>query len=122
MFLEAISAVSLPSVQGSASLGPLSNSSPSPAFSTSFSPKLTSLSVSSSSSSFSGLVLAKKRDNGLSAGVSNETVGLPLTGVVFQPFEEVKKDELMVPTAPEASLARQSFCEECEAAINEQIK
>ncbi|KAL0338145.1 UNVERIFIED_CONTAM: Ferritin-1, chloroplastic [Sesamum angustifolium] len=123
MFLEAISAVSLPSLQGSAAaLGPLTNSSTSPPFSTSFSPKLTSLSVSSSSSSFSGLVLAKKRDNGLAAGASNETVGLPLTGVLFQPFEEVKKDELMVPTAPELSLARQGFSEECEAAVNEQIK
>ncbi|KAL0310017.1 UNVERIFIED_CONTAM: Ferritin-1, chloroplastic [Sesamum radiatum] len=122
MFLEAISAVSLPSLQGSAAaLGPLTNSSTSPPFSTSFSPKLTSLSVSSSSSSFSGLVLAKKRDNGLAAGASNETVGLPLTGVLFQPFEEVKKDELMVPTAPELSLARQGFSEECEAAVNEQI-
>ncbi|KAL2250366.1 ferritin-3, chloroplastic [Sesamum indicum] len=121
MFLEAISAVSLPSLQGSAALGPLTNSSTSPPFSTSFSPKLISLSVSSSSSSFSGLVLAKKRDNGLAAGASNETVGLPLTGVLFQPFEEVKKNELMVPTAPEVSLARQGFSEECEAAINEQI-
>ncbi|KAL0450977.1 UNVERIFIED_CONTAM: Ferritin-1, chloroplastic [Sesamum latifolium] len=66
---------------------------------------------------FTGLL----RDNGLAAGASNETVGLPLTGVLFQPFEEVKKDELMVPTAPEVSLARQGFSEECEAAINEQI-
>ncbi|KAL0375386.1 UNVERIFIED_CONTAM: Ferritin-3, chloroplastic [Sesamum radiatum] len=121
MFLEAISAVSLPALQGSAALGPLTNSSTSPPFSTSFSPKLISLSGSSSSSSFSGLVLAKKRDNGLAAGASNETVGLPLTGVLFQPFEEVKKDELMVPTAAEVSLARQGFSEECEAAINEQI-
>lgn len=48
-------------------------------------------------------------------------MGLPLTGVLFQPFEEVKKNELMVPTAPEVSLARQGFSEECEAAINEQI-
>ncbi|KAI3474367.1 hypothetical protein Pfo_029228 [Paulownia fortunei] len=116
MFLEAISAVSLPSVQGSASLGPLSNLSNSIALSSSFSPKLSGF-----SSSFSGLVLAKKRDNGFAAGASNETVSVPLTGVVFQPFEEVKKDELMVPIAPEVSLARQMFPEECEAAINEQI-
>jgi ferritin heavy chain len=44
-----------------------------------------------------------------------------LTGVVFQPFEEVKKEELMVPISPQLSLARQRFAEDCEAAINEQI-
>ncbi|KAK6118253.1 hypothetical protein DH2020_048039 [Rehmannia glutinosa] len=112
MFLEAISAVSLPSVQGSANLGPLANLSNSIGLSSSFSP---------SSSSFSGLVLAKKRDNGFAAGATNETVSLPLTGVVFQPFEEVKNDAYMVPIAPEVSLARQRFSKECEAAINEQI-
>jgi ferritin heavy chain len=36
-----------------------------------------------------------------------------LSGVVFQPFEEIKG---------ELSLARQKFVDECEAAINEQIK
>ncbi|KAK6120232.1 hypothetical protein DH2020_045923 [Rehmannia glutinosa] len=112
MFLEAISAVSLSSVQGSANLGPLANLSNSIALSSSFSP---------SSSSFSGLVFAKKRDNGFAAGATNETVSLPLTGVVFQPFEEVKNDAYMVPIAPEVSLARQRFSKECEAAINEQI-
>ncbi|XP_060202482.1 ferritin-4, chloroplastic-like [Lycium barbarum] len=44
-----------------------------------------------------------------------------LTGVVFEPFDEVKKDEFMVPITPQTSLARQRFAEECEAAINEQI-
>lgn len=47
---------------------------------------------------------------------------MSLTDVGFRPFEEVKKDELMVPIVPNASLARQRFLEECEAAINEQIK
>lgn len=46
----------------------------------------------------------------------------PLTGVVFEPFEEVKKELDLVPTVPQASLARQKFVDECEAAINEQIK
>ncbi|KAI3471277.1 hypothetical protein Pfo_027940 [Paulownia fortunei] len=115
MFLEAISAVPLPSVQGSASLGPLSNLSNSAAFSSSLSPNFNSL------SSFSGLVLVRKRGKGVAAGASNETVSVQLTGVVFQPFEEVKKDELMVPIAPHVSLARHRFSEDCEAAINEQI-
>ncbi|XAR55790.1 Ferroxidase [Bertholletia excelsa] len=47
--------------------------------------------------------------------------GLALTGVIFQPFEEVKKDELAVPISPQVSLARQRYDDECEAAINEQI-
>ncbi|KAK6929510.1 Ferritin/DPS protein domain [Dillenia turbinata] len=45
----------------------------------------------------------------------------PMTGVVFEPFEEVKKELLLVPTVPQASLARQKYADECEAAINEQI-
>ncbi|CAI0377948.1 unnamed protein product [Linum tenue] len=45
----------------------------------------------------------------------------PLTGVVFQPFEEVKKELDLVPTSPNASLARHKFVDACEAAINEQI-
>ncbi|XWS56772.1 hypothetical protein CRYUN_Cryun09bG0114200 [Craigia yunnanensis] len=45
----------------------------------------------------------------------------PITGVVFEPFEEVKKELDLVPTVPQVSLARQRFADECEAAINEQI-
>ncbi|MBA0629847.1 hypothetical protein Godav_024343 [Gossypium davidsonii] len=45
----------------------------------------------------------------------------PLTGVIFEPFEEVKKELNLVPTVPQMSLARQKFADECEAAINEQI-
>lgn len=48
--------------------------------------------------------------------------GGPMTGIVFQPFEEVKSDNFLVPTSPQASLARQSFVDDCESAINEQIK
>ncbi|KAH6837664.1 ferretin 1 [Perilla frutescens var. hirtella] len=119
MFLEAISAVSLPSVQGSAaSVGPLSSLSNSTT-TTLFSTNLSSL---SGSSSFGGLVLARKSENGfVSHASSNDTVTMPLSGVVFQPFEEVKKDELLVPIAPDASVARQKFSKECESAINEQI-
>ncbi|KAL5568828.1 hypothetical protein UlMin_025403 [Ulmus minor] len=45
----------------------------------------------------------------------------PLTGVVFEPFEEVKKELDLVPTVPDVSIARQKYTDESEAAINEQI-
>jgi ferritin heavy chain len=41
---------------------------------------------------------------------------------VFQPFEEVKREEFLVPISRQVSLARQFYVDECEAAINEQIK
>ncbi|TQD77817.1 hypothetical protein C1H46_036647 [Malus baccata] len=53
------------------------------------------------------------------ASVSSEAVAL--TGVVFQPFEEVKNDAFVVPVSPQVSLARQRYTDESEAAINEQI-
>ncbi|WJX23344.1 Dysferlin [Trifolium repens] len=49
------------------------------------------------------------------------TTTVPLTGVIFEPFEEVKKDYLAVPIVPQVSLARQNFSDECESVINEQI-
>ncbi|EPS63486.1 ferritin, partial [Genlisea aurea] len=52
---------------------------------------------------------------------SAEYSGLTLTGVLFQPFEEVTKDELAVPETLVVSLARQRYTEQSEAAINEQI-
>lgn len=52
---------------------------------------------------------------------SIDTNNMPLTGVVFQPFEEVKKEVLDIPVAPQVSLARQKFSKECESSINEQI-
>ncbi|KAI3809165.1 hypothetical protein L1987_25135 [Smallanthus sonchifolius] len=45
----------------------------------------------------------------------------PITGVVFEPFEEVKKELSLVPTVPEQSLARQKYVDESEAAVNDQI-
>ncbi|RWW14842.1 hypothetical protein GW17_00021347 [Ensete ventricosum] len=45
-----------------------------------------------------------------------------ITGVVFQPVEEIKKELYVVPTAPGLSIARQKYDDDCEAAINEQIK
>ncbi|XP_025888835.1 ferritin-3, chloroplastic-like [Solanum lycopersicum] len=49
------------------------------------------------------------------------TCDVSLTGVVFEPFDEVNKEEFMVPITLQTSLARQRFADECEAAINEQI-
>ncbi|KAE8653703.1 Ferritin-2 [Hibiscus syriacus] len=45
----------------------------------------------------------------------------PLSGVVFEPCKEVKKELDLVPTLPQVSLARQKFTDDCEALINEQI-
>ncbi|PSS34714.1 Ferritin-3 like [Actinidia chinensis var. chinensis] len=63
---------------------------------------------------------SKKRGVGfmVSAGANSN---FPLTGVVFEPFEELKKGELTIPIAPQISLARQRYEDECEAGINEQI-
>lgn len=46
----------------------------------------------------------------------------PLTGVVFEPFEEVKKELLLVPTVPQESLSRHKYANDSESALNEQIK
>ncbi|XP_074574633.1 ferritin-3, chloroplastic-like [Curcuma longa] len=48
--------------------------------------------------------------------------GQAITGVVFQPFEELKRIEAsLVPIALDQSLARQKYTDDCEAAINVQI-
>lgn len=88
--------------------------------------KFATLSVALSPSSSPSLTLysssSSKRRNlrVLAAGHSNMAV--PLTGVIFEPFEEVKKDALAVPITPHVSLARQKYADESESAINEQIK
>uniref|UniRef100_M1CL12 Ferritin n=1 Tax=Solanum tuberosum TaxID=4113 RepID=M1CL12_SOLTU len=62
-----------------------------------------------------------KSGNGLVVCASKGSNSKPLTGVVFEPFEEVKKELMLVPTVPHASLARQKFTDQSEAALNEQI-
>ncbi|XP_015076177.1 ferritin-2, chloroplastic [Solanum pennellii] len=62
-----------------------------------------------------------KNGNGLVVCASKGSNSKPLTGVVFEPFEEVKKELMLVPTVPQASLARQKFTDQSEAALNEQI-
>ncbi|KAJ4893333.1 hypothetical protein Rs2_20127 [Raphanus sativus] len=62
------------------------------------------------------------RGSRLSVKAAKGTSTKSLTGVVFEPFEEVKKEmDLLVPTTPLVSLARHRFSDESEAAINEQI-
>ncbi|KAB2034344.1 hypothetical protein ERO13_D04G070600v2 [Gossypium hirsutum] len=80
-------------------------------------------SVPSAQSSSSFLRLSSPSSGVGSAVVfaSKGSENKPLTGVVFEPFEEVKKELNLVPTLPQVSLARQKFSEECEAAINQQI-
>ncbi|XP_065854484.1 ferritin, chloroplastic [Euphorbia lathyris] len=77
--------------------------------------------LSSSSSSIQTLKLSPRRRRSSLVVSATEERTLQLTGVVFQPFEEVKKDAYVVPIAPQVSLARQVYVDECEAAINEQI-
>lgn len=48
--------------------------------------------------------------------------GEPITGVVFQPFEELRREVDLVPSVLDQSLARQKYPNDCESAINEQIK
>ncbi|XP_044512484.1 ferritin-2, chloroplastic-like [Mangifera indica] len=65
--------------------------------------------------------LRAKNGTGLIVCASNSAINSPLTGVIFEPFEEVKKELDLVPSVPQVSLARQKYNELCEAAINEQI-
>lgn len=44
-----------------------------------------------------------------------------ITGVIFEPFEELKHELSLVPLLPDQSIARQKYSDECEAAINAQI-
>ncbi|KAI4382873.1 hypothetical protein MLD38_008777 [Melastoma candidum] len=60
--------------------------------------------------SSSGIVMAKK-------GGGRGKLGME----VFKPFEEVKKELDLVPSQPQASLARHKYSHECEAAVNHQI-
>ncbi|XP_034687833.1 ferritin-3, chloroplastic-like isoform X1 [Vitis riparia] len=52
---------------------------------------------------------------------SKESRKASTLGAWFDPFEEVKKERLVVPTCPQDSLSRLKFSSPCETAINEQI-
>uniref|UniRef100_A0A5B6ZJU9 Ferritin n=1 Tax=Davidia involucrata TaxID=16924 RepID=A0A5B6ZJU9_DAVIN len=91
-------------------------------FASSASSLYSSSSLHSAAHSSSALrFLPVKSGNGPVVCVSKGTNSRPLTGIVFEPFEEVKKELLLVPTIPQVSLARQKFADDSEAAINEQI-
>jgi len=53
--------------------------------------------------------------------VAAETAG-SMSGVIFEPFEEVKRAYLALPITALVSVAHQRYAQACEAAVNEQIK
>ena len=83
---------------------------------------LSSVNSFSVSPSFLQMPSAKNPDNGFSVFAAAESNSGTLNGVIFEPFEEVKKELATVPNVPHLSIARQKYADECEAAINEQIK
>ncbi|KAL0359141.1 UNVERIFIED_CONTAM: Ferritin-2, chloroplastic [Sesamum angustifolium] len=97
----------------------LLKSAPTLSFVNSHGENLGALFSSASSSSFKSFVGGK--GNRRVVCVAKHTNSKPLTGVVFEPFEEVKKELMLVPTVPQDSLARQKYSDECEVALNEQI-
>ncbi|XP_020236054.1 ferritin-3, chloroplastic [Cajanus cajan] len=58
---------------------------------------------------------------GVVAMASKEAKNQQVLDIAFEPFEEVKKELLVIPTLPHASLARQKYSDQCEAALNAQI-
>lgn len=72
-------------------------------------------------SSLSSPVSIRKSGN-LSFALRATKGSSTLSGVVFEPFEEVKKELDLVPSGQQLSLARHLYSPECEAAVNEQIK
>lgn len=64
----------------------------------------------------------RKSDKKFTVFASNEIVNAPKSGVVFEPFQELKNDAFVVPVAPHVSIARHRYSDKCETAINDQIK
>ncbi|KAG4205289.1 hypothetical protein ERO13_A04G095070v2 [Gossypium hirsutum] len=64
-----------------------------------------------------------RKHHGKASGIfaSLETENLARTRVVFQLFEELKKEDFDIPVTSQVSLARHKYTDDCEAAINEQI-
>lgn len=89
--------------------------------------------ASSSSISFTLLDKAKLLPfnpmNGSSAKINRVVVqasmkcnNRPVLSAVFEPFKEVKTELLLIPTSPHASPARHKYTDQCEEALNAQIK
>lgn len=68
------------------------------------------------------LPLRIRRADRLVMNASTEAKNPAVMDAVFEPFEEVKKELLLVPTVPHASIARHVYSDLCEDAINDQIK
>ncbi|KAK9154022.1 hypothetical protein Sjap_001502 [Stephania japonica] len=68
--------------------------------------------------------LTRKQSNGFWVSSEMDSNIRPIQGLdCFDPFEEVKTSEaFLVPSDPHQSLGRQSYADECEKAVNEQIK
>ncbi|KAF7816151.1 ferritin-3, chloroplastic-like [Senna tora] len=75
-----------------------------------------------SSLSLHSPILASVRFSKRNAGSGiNNAIHASQDAVIFEPFEEVQKELLLIPTKPQASLARHKYTDQCEAALNEQI-
>ncbi|KAK1355105.1 Ferritin [Heracleum sosnowskyi] len=85
------------------------------------SPAVFSPSVESVIPQIGGVFPPAKVGNGVVCAAAKNSNHRPLTGVVFEPFEEVKKELMLVPSVPQDSIARQKYSDDCEAVINEQI-
>lgn len=66
--------------------------------------------------------IGKGRHGGAAVVAMAAANSSPLTGIVFEPFKELKEELGLVPTSLNESLARQRYADDCEAAINDQIK
>ncbi|XP_077216848.1 ferritin-2, chloroplastic-like [Tasmannia lanceolata] len=85
------------------------------------SPLNSSLSFHSSYLSSSLLFPQRKGSNAIFSMASKGLNSRPLSGLVFEPLEEVKNEVFVVPNAPQDSIARHKFTDVCEVALNEQI-
>ncbi|XP_038992123.1 ferritin-3, chloroplastic-like [Hibiscus syriacus] len=65
--------------------------------------------------------MSRSRSGSVVVSATKGVNSQPLTGVIFEPLEEVKKEIDLVPCLPQVYLARQKHKDECEAAINGQI-
>ncbi|XP_020101121.1 ferritin-3, chloroplastic-like [Ananas comosus] len=83
------------------------------------------LSSSASSSSLSSALRLRrgtaKNGSVVVAAAAPNSSNRAITGVLFEPFEELKSELALVPQALDQSLARHKYADDCEAAINEQI-
>ncbi|RYR46713.1 hypothetical protein Ahy_A07g032495 [Arachis hypogaea] len=68
-----------------------------------------------------GVAAVKAAAYSASSSMADHGNNKAVLGIVFKPFEEVKKELLSIPKMPHQSLARQGYSSHCEAALNAQI-